>query len=409
MSVEAFRFLHASAFRLEQPLYGLTETPDHLRELLADAPLEAAARVFETAILEDVHFVVLSGDVMDPRSAGPRAISFLLEQFGLLSEQKIHVYWCGGRDDSPDRWPDDLALPDTVHVFPKGQAKQFIHSRNEIPVATLIGTSSPDDGTVHAGEFRTEPTNRYTVAVAFGEADASSLAGHKQIDYWALGGRHAQKTLFESPQTAHYPGTPQGRCLEEDDAHGCTLVQVDPGRKARTNFIPTDVVRWRNEVVALEENAGRNELQRELRSRMQRIATEASGTTVLIAWKVRAEGALVGSLRGGLGLELTDWLRTEFGRARPAAWTVSLDVESNADVPEELYEEDTILGDFLRAVREHQQNDRLTLDFGSLLPDMGKNQAVRASLQSLEGKARALLLEEAAALGTDLLQGEEAL
>jgi hypothetical protein len=168
-------------------------------------------------------------------------------------------------------------------------------------------------------------------------------------------------------------------------------------------------VRWRKESVALDENAGRNDLQRELRARMQRIATEASGSTVLVAWTVQTGGELAGTLRGGLGQEITDWLRSEFGQARPAVWTVSLDVESTLGVPEELYEEDTILGDFLRAVREHQQNGKLELDFGTLLPDMSNNRAFRTSLQSIDRNTRGVLLEEAAVLGTDLLRGEEVL
>jgi DNA repair exonuclease SbcCD nuclease subunit len=377
--------------------------------LLADVSLEAAARVFETAVLEDVQFVVLSGDIINPLTAGSRAISFLLEQFGVLREQKIHVYWCGGREDAPGDWLDDIPLPDTVHVFPKGQPKQFTYSRNDVPIATIIGLSSPDGDAVHAGEFRIEPTNRFTVAVAYGEADASSLAGHKQIDYWALGGRHQRDTLFESPQAAHYCGTPQGRCPEEYGPRGCTLVQVDSGRKTRTKLIETDTVRWRKESVALDENAGRNDLQRELRARMQRIATEASGSTVLVAWTVQTDGELAGTLRGGLGQEITDWLRSEFGQAQPAVWTVSLDVESTLGVSEELYEEDTILGDFLRAVREHQQNGKLELDFGALLPDMSNHRAFRTSLQSVDRDTRGALLEEAAVLGTDLLRGEEVL
>jgi DNA repair exonuclease SbcCD nuclease subunit len=408
MSEESFRFLHASDLHLEQPAYGLTEIPDHLREVLADAPLEAASRVFETAILENVEFVVLAGDIINPRTGGPRAISFLLEQFDLLREQRIHVYWCGGREDSPDRWPDDLPLPETVHLFPKGQIKQLAHAHNGVPVATVIGTSSSGNGAVHAGEFRIEPTSRFTVAVAYGQADASSLAGHKQIDYWALGGRHQQKTLFQSPQMAHFSGSPQGRCPEETGIHGCTLVQVDPGRKARTKFIPTDVVRWCAESVSLDENAQRNDLQRELRSRMQKITSEASGSNVMVRWRVQADGALAGMLRsGGLDRELLEWLRTEFGRTRPAVWAVSLDVESGTTLPDELYEEDTILGDFLRAVRQHEQDHTLALDFARFLPDMGKNRSLASAIESDEAGSRAALLHEAAVLGADLLTGEE--
>jgi len=88
MAGEFCKFLQASDLHLEQPLYGLTEVPDHLRELLLEAPLQAAARVFETAILEDVDFVILAGDVINPHTAGPHAMAFLLDQFEQLRGHK---------------------------------------------------------------------------------------------------------------------------------------------------------------------------------------------------------------------------------------------------------------------------------------------------------------------------------
>jgi hypothetical protein len=185
-------------------------------------------------------------------------------------------------------------------------------------------------------------------------------------------------------------------------------VQVDPGRRVRTKFIPTEFVRWCAESISLEENAQRNDLQRELRGRAQKIASEASGSNVLVSWRVQAEGPLAGTLRcGGLERELLDWLRSEFGRAHPAVWTVSLDVEPVTTLADDLYEEDTILGDFLRAVREHKQDQRLTLDFGRFLPDLSKNRTLGSVMQSAEADSRAALLHEAAVLGTDLLRGEE--
>ena len=55
---QAFKFLHAGDFHLEQPLYGVSEVPDDWRHLFVDAPLQAARKVFEAAIKEEVDFVV---------------------------------------------------------------------------------------------------------------------------------------------------------------------------------------------------------------------------------------------------------------------------------------------------------------------------------------------------------------
>ena len=65
------RLVHASDLHLEQPLYGLAEIPDHLRDLLIHAPYHAAEQVFETALAEDADAVLLAGDVLDVDRAGP--------------------------------------------------------------------------------------------------------------------------------------------------------------------------------------------------------------------------------------------------------------------------------------------------------------------------------------------------
>ena len=80
MSSRPFRFIHASDFHLERPLMGVTEVPDHLRELFLEAPYTAARRVFEAALVEDVKFVVLSGGMVVPAASGPRGPLFLAEQ-----------------------------------------------------------------------------------------------------------------------------------------------------------------------------------------------------------------------------------------------------------------------------------------------------------------------------------------
>ena len=90
MSGERIRFLHTADFHLEQPLYGLTQIPDRLRDLLLDAPYMAARQVIETAVLEQVDFLVIAGDVAVIARAGPRAIAFLEEQF-----QPVEAIHCG--------------------------------------------------------------------------------------------------------------------------------------------------------------------------------------------------------------------------------------------------------------------------------------------------------------------------
>ena len=76
MSAQSFRFLHAGSFHLQQTLGGIADAPEHMIELLVNAPFAAAANVFQAAISEEVDFVLLAGDILDPTRAGPRAVAF---------------------------------------------------------------------------------------------------------------------------------------------------------------------------------------------------------------------------------------------------------------------------------------------------------------------------------------------
>ena len=99
MSNWPLRFIHAGDFHLQQPLAGLAEVPDHLRDVLLDAPYRAAERVFDAVLREEADFLVLAGDLVAPQQCSPRALSFLSEQFERLADRETAVYWAGGTVD----------------------------------------------------------------------------------------------------------------------------------------------------------------------------------------------------------------------------------------------------------------------------------------------------------------------
>jgi hypothetical protein len=48
----------------------LTDIPEHLKAALVDAPWKAAEAFFESALIENVDFVLLAGDLLNPISTG---------------------------------------------------------------------------------------------------------------------------------------------------------------------------------------------------------------------------------------------------------------------------------------------------------------------------------------------------
>ncbi len=408
MSADTFRFLHAADLHLEQPVFGLSEVPDHLSDLLIDAPFQAAERVFEAATAENVDFLLLAGDIVNHKTASPRAIDFLLRHFRRLDEHKVQVYWCSGRSDRPDLWPQSMPLPSNVHVFGPGQAAEVIHHRDGEPLLTIVGRGARKRAKIRAADFGRSDRAGFSLAMTYGRGDSKTLAS-TGFDYWALGGRHRRRTLFSSPGVAHYPGSPQGRCPDETGPHGCTLVRVDAAGQVHTQSLATDVLRWHTEHVRLDKGATRDDLESQMGDRVLNLMSDAAGRAMLVSWRISAGGELGFRLRRrGLAEDLRHWLRSEFADSRCVAWTVSVEAEAPAELPAAWHEEDTILGDFLRAAQSRQTQARTEDEADSPIADEPLAELPDAAAKWTYAQDGDQLWREVAALGADLLRGEDA-
>jgi hypothetical protein len=224
-----------------------------------------------------------------------------------------------------------------------------------------------------------------------------------------LGGRHDRSTLFSAPQTAHYAGSPQGRRPDETGVHGCTLVQVDENRQTRTILTPTDSIRWLSERVVIEETTAQGELESLLRQRLHTLLETTPKIGLMVSWTIAGGGPLISKLRrGSLAAELLDMLRNECGLASPAAWSVSIEVEPSPGILPEWREQETICGDFLRAIRQFEMNPSEPLGLECYLSDGHLAGALAAAAEVADPALRLAVLRDAAWLGIDLLSGEDA-
>jgi hypothetical protein len=387
---------------LELPLYGLADIPDHLRELLIEAPYQAAEQVFETALAEDVDAVLLAGDILNVDRAGPPAIMLLLEQFARLGDRGIPVYWAGGAVDLPDSWPRSVPLPANVRVFPVGRVETLDLVRAGEIVARVQGTSCREAAEVEARGFHRDAHGLFTIGVAYGTDDSPGHEGDR-VHYMALGGRHRDETVDHEPGIAHYCGTPQGRGPAETGPHGCTLVTIDEACRPTTRFVATDAVRWVAESIEVTASTRSEQLYERMADRLEKLMAKEPSIDHLVSWEVRGTGPLVNRLRpGGLADELLVDLRRKFGERHPAAWSVSISCRAPLSVPAEWFDQETALGDFLRHVRNFELNEDLPFDIRPFLPeDIGDDPL--AAIASVAPRERDELLCRAAKLGVDLL------
>lgn len=405
MPGESFRFIHASDFHLDVPLGDLDSLPEHLKSKLVRAPWAAAEAVFEAAVVENVDFVVLCGDLLHPSSAGARGLAFLIDQFEQLGAQGINVFWATGQADDPTRMPSAVTWPSNVTIFKKDATAQIPVARAGEVLALICGRSSDGRAAIHAPSFRHEPTELYTIASGYGVAEPTALADSR-FDYWALGGEHQPKTLQGAANhAARYPGSPQARGLAESGPHGFLLVDVDADKTTRVHFVESDVIRYRRIQLDEADLAASQEIRSTLASRISRLQNENGDRDLIIAWQLQPGGGEVASAVGDPSA-LQSALRRDFGHGSPAAWTTQVEVIPPAKFPQSWYDEDTILGDFLRSVDEHRKS--AGRDF-ALAPVIGEHPGLDPSAASLLGEIapqdRAAALNRATLLGVELLRG----
>jgi hypothetical protein len=414
-----FKFIHASDLHLDEPMEGLAEVPEHLRETLVDAAFTAAQRIFDAALSEEVAFLVFSGNVIRLRLAGARGLAFLSEQFARMASRGVLVFWIAGESELNDTWPEALPLPDGIHVLPQGRSGEFLVQRDGVPIARVI-CRSHDGMLTRAADFLPSALDGtgglFTVAVAHGEFASEQFWHSMQsqaVNYWALGGRAERATLFTTPSVAHYAGTHQGRHPDESGPHGCTLVEVVDSIHAHPSFLPVDAVRWITERIVVDPGSSKEGIESLLLDRVHALAKTHGKTDLLIHWLAAGRGPLFDALRHGkLCSDLLDWLRVEFGVSSPAAWSVQFDLEEEEHIPLHLKEQETILGDFLRSLEkydEHQEWHGEPLPLDRYLPEShvgGLGAGLHGSLSALSAADRIRIVHEAAILGIQLLGGE---
>lgn len=414
MSNIVLRFIHASDFRLDEPLVGIAEAADSLRLSLIDAPFQAATAVFDVALERRVDFVVLTGNLLDPRAAGPRGIAFLVEQFERLDAAGIAVYWFSNEIDAPERWPASIELPANVHHFDAGRGDCLLHWREGQAIAKLgplaaLPLRRPTH-TDYAAATDAAEERIFTIGLAHGAAPA--VDARTPFDYLALGGQPNRHIAHSGVPWIVQAGSPQGRSIAEAGPHGCTLIEVDSERHVRVALRTSDTVRWREEQLSLDDCHHRTRWEAVLRERVAAVTAEAGDRVVLLRLRLTPGlQPIARTERERLAGELLTWLRETYATAAQNVWTLAVEHEPAAGEPASdatVHEQDTILGEFLRTidVLRDQPHDGLRLREyagATVLTNDLLNQ-----LDCATADVRDPLLRHIAELGRELLAGNTA-
>ena len=126
--------------------------------------------------------------------------------------------------------------------------------------------------------------------------------------------------------------------------------------------------------------------------------------TVLCRWRLVTSGG--DSAPQIYGMEwraaLLEWLRVEFGKSGDGLWSISLEEGSSESLPSEWYEEDTLLGEYLRAIGRYQCDGELRLNLQNYLKDDVPRWETDG-MAIVNEQQRDEILSEASLLGVDCL------
>lgn len=352
-------FLHVADIHLDSPLQGLENYGEAPVEEIRGATRRAFVRLIDTAIEEEVHFLIIAGDLYDGDWKDYNTGLFFIAQMGRLLRAGIRVFGVSGNHDAESRISKNLTLPENVHFFSSRHPESVrldelgvvLHGQSygKRDLRDNLASQYPlaESGLINIGILHTSLTG-HEGHEPYAPCSVDDLLS-RGYDYWALGHVHKRLEVSIDPPII-YPGNLQGRHIRETGAKGATLVTIDGEHNLRAEHCSLDVLRWSLCTVDLHACESDEEVRDTVRSVLEdekaRNACELMCTRLVLTGETPAHTGLVErsmqwieELRG-ICLALGDiWLEKVF-----------FATSSPADLPGEP-EEDSPVGAILASVR----------------------------------------------------------
>jgi DNA repair exonuclease SbcCD nuclease subunit len=236
--MSAFRFVHTADVHLDSPLRSLALRNPDLRELVSNATRRAFEATIDLCLDEQVHALLIAGDLYDNDQTSMKTARFLSQQLKRLHETGIRTYVIRGNHDAVSRISKELAFEDSVRIFgARAEAVAFQRGDGGVPVhihgLSFAQPHAPDslllkygpkvDGGINIGLLHTSLGGAAGHDV-YSPCQASELQA-TNFDYWGLGHIH-KRIVHEGRTRIVMPGMPQGRDIGEAGAKSVALVTI---------------------------------------------------------------------------------------------------------------------------------------------------------------------------------------
>lgn len=293
------RFLHAADLHLGSPLKSLGQ---RVPEAIHKSAIELVNTVFQnlvdTAIREQVDFVVIAGDIYDQADRDPAAQVRVTLGFNKLSKAGIKVFLVHGNHDplTPDFLSGGM-LPEGVVVFPAREVASYSVKMRNGAVVTVAGVS-----------YETEKEESNLVPL-FAQVKGDTIVGvlhtnvggdnqhgnyapcsvqdleNSPVNYWALGHIHDRQVHPTPKGFWAYPGNLQGRSTKPTECgpKGVLIVEVDEDGSLNTpKFVACDALRFQRLSVDLTTVDNYNSVIPMVVTALENAVSESDGQMLLV-------------------------------------------------------------------------------------------------------------------------------
>ncbi|HHU64016.1 MAG TPA: DNA repair exonuclease [Clostridiales bacterium] len=250
------KFVHMADVHLDAGFYSRQEG---VRKRLRDAVRIAFQRGVDLCIDQQVHCLLIAGDLFDGQRLSFETEKFLIENMNRLNEYGIQVFYCTGNHDpggmgqySNVKWPSNVRVfgdekIETAEIKNRegrvvGRVVSCGHGSRNLNRNLVKDFPQAQDDVCHIGLVHAMVTGAASLAnhCRYAPCSLDDLMS-KEYHYWALGHIHTRQQMGDG---IYYPGNIQGRHPGETGDRGCYLVEVYPGGIPHVEFCPLAAVKW---------------------------------------------------------------------------------------------------------------------------------------------------------------------
>lgn len=290
------KILHTADVHLDSPLKSLALKDVDLQSTVKTATRSAFIKIVDTALVEEVSALLISGDLFDGAERSAKTAAFLTTQLDRLKAAGIPVFYIKGNHDAENPITGEISLPENVHVFDgRGGKHQIQNSAVWIHGVSFSGRHAPESLLPKFGAPEPDAIN-----IAMLHTSLAGSQGHDPyapcsvpeliamgFDYWALGHVHKRQVHSEAPWIV-MPGIPQGRDIGEAGPKSATLLTIDE-KNIVVSEVPTSAAEFIEVWVSADGIESDDDLRHQIRDVLLRTAKELASDAGLIRLSIGGE------------------------------------------------------------------------------------------------------------------------